>query len=78
MTHEIITDIGNNRCEICNQLATNALLENTTNDEEEDDNIGGGGNIRFSCNDHYMALHDKIAKEGKEKRMINNNSDSKE
>lgn len=42
-----------NKCEICNLQATAGIIDS--------DNI----HVRYTCQDHYMALYDKIAKEAR-------------
>jgi hypothetical protein len=49
-------EIKSNRCEICNTQAQAGIL---------DDRLEG--NIRYTCQDHYMALYEKMIGERKSK-----------
>lgn len=47
----------NNRCEICNMQATAGIID--------EKNSIAKGQIRYTCQDHYMKLYDRIANDSK-------------
>lgn len=47
-------DVKSNKCEVCNQVATAGIL-----DEYQD------GKIRYTCNEHYTPLYEKMIGERK-------------
>ena len=50
-------DVKNNKCEICNRVAQSGIVDESCTPAK----------IRFYCQDHYMAIHDKIASEMKKR-----------
>jgi hypothetical protein len=45
-------DVSNNKCEICNLPATAGIIQDADT-------------IRYTCEDHYMRLYEKIANDSK-------------
>lgn len=48
----VTTDIGKNKCEICNLQAISGILDSKNK-------------VRYTCADHSMKLYEKIASETK-------------
>jgi hypothetical protein len=57
-------DIKSNKCEICNQIATAGIIDELTPNKK----------LRYTCQNHYMAIHDRIVQEKTLKKAQNDDS----
>lgn len=48
-------DVKSNKCEICNQVASSGILDENQN-----------GKIRYTCQEHYIPLYERMIAERKE------------
>jgi hypothetical protein len=52
-------DVKSNKCEICNRVAQGGIIDEITPQRK----------IRYTCQDHYMAVHERIVQEKTVRKM---------